>query len=158
MLFCKYLLNTIFSHCIHANCARIYWFIVTFKSLKISKNLVLTSIFAKFFPTIHRVFIIFWYILAKSSEFISFTMFYRQKPKLQRNISTLSKSSVSRRDKHFHTCFDIFSNFCQKCLNKSCVILQILVEYHLFTLYNTQIVQEINDLEWLLKVWKFQKI
>src|SRR5436190_293178 len=59
VLFCKYLLNTIFSHYIHANCARNYLFRVTFKSLKISKNLVLTSIFAKFFPTIYRVFSIF---------------------------------------------------------------------------------------------------
>src|SRR5436189_235600 len=73
----------------------------------------------------------------------SFTKFYRQKPKLQRNISTLSKSSVSRRDKHFHTCFDIFSNFCQKCLNNSCVILQILVEYHLFTLYTRKLCEKL---------------
>src|SRR5436190_1653281 len=104
---------------------------MTFKSLKISKNLVLTSIFAKFFPTIYRVFTIY------------FTKFYRHKLKLQRNISTLSKSSVSRRDKHFHTCFDIFSNFCQKCLNKSCVILQILVEYHLFTLYTRKLCEKL---------------
>src|SRR5436190_1450263 len=82
-------------------------------------------------------------MLAKSSESISFTKFYRQKPKLQQNISTLSKSSVSRRDKHFHTCFDIFSNFCQKCLNKSCVILQILVEYHLFTLYTRKLCEKL---------------
>src|SRR5436189_102671 len=116
---------------------------MTFKSLKISKKLVLTSIFAKFFPTIYRVFSIFCWILAKSSDFISFTKFYWQKLKLQRNISTLSKSSVSRRDKHFHTCFDIFLNFCQKCLNKSCVILQILVEYHLFTLYTRKLCQKL---------------
>src|SRR5436190_1095353 len=81
--------------------------------------------------------------LPKSSESISFTKFYWQKPKLQRNILTLSKSSVSRRDKHFHTCFDIFSNFCQKCLNKSCVILQILVEYHLFTLYTRKLCKKL---------------
>src|SRR5436190_11319739 len=74
---------------------------------------------------------------------MSFTKFYRQKLKLQRNISTLSKSSVSRRDKHFHTCLDIFSNFCQKCLNKSCVILQILVEYHLFTLYTRKLCEKL---------------
>src|SRR5436190_503481 len=127
----------------HANCAKNYLFRVTFKSLKISKNLVLTSIYAKFFPTIYRGFSIFLKILAKSSESISFTKFYLQKPKLQRNISTLSKSSVSRRDKHFHACFDIFSNFCQKCLNKSCVILQILVEYHHFTLYTRKLCEKL---------------
>src|SRR5436189_181964 len=48
-LFCKYLWNTIFSNCIHANCARNERFRVTFESLKISNNLVLNSIFAKIF-------------------------------------------------------------------------------------------------------------
>src|SRR5436190_14712744 len=80
---------------------------------------------------------------SETSESISFTKFYRQKLKLQRNISTLSKSSVSRRDKHFHTRFDIFSNFCKNCHNKSCVNLQILVEYHLFTLYTRKLCEKL---------------
>src|SRR5436190_853120 len=116
---------------------------MTFISLKISKNLNLTSIFAKFFPTIYRVFSIVLTTLRKSNLSISFTKFYWQKPKLQLNISTLSKSSVSLRDKYFHTCFDIFLNFCQKCLNKSCVSLQILVEYHLFTLYTRKLCEKL---------------
>src|SRR5436190_558595 len=96
-------------------------------------------------------------MLAKSSKSISFTKFYWQKPKLQQNISTLSKSSVSRRDKHFHTCFDIFSNFCQKCLNKSCVILQILVEYHLFTLYTRKLCEKLMIYSDFKKFENFKK-
>src|SRR5436190_175220 len=107
------------------------------------KKLCFNFNFCKIFPYNLSCFQHILIDLTKSSESISFTKFYRQKPKLQQNISTLSKSSVSRRDKHFHTCFDIFSNFCQKCLNKSCVILQKLVEYHLFTLYTRKMCEKL---------------